>query len=1180
MVSGEEFEEEASKAVLENFLHSYLIDRDKEKASVFLSRDLKKAGAVNDNTDPHEKDRGQALWERHRDKFFVRQITIHNMQVTASSEKAANAIGNAEIFGITADDKSFTVVIRISVSYCFQDGKWLISDLQVPAYYDCSEDNAHPFAKAEAQIGDGIDVRTLNLLSGVIIGGTLITGFDKQRTILLTGESLVRYLGYTVTEFEQVSGGYFNHLIDPRDVDFVNNSIHFQLQNENQYEVEYRLLRKDHTSVWVQEKGYLQKSNQQEQDSLFSIICDNAYYAKVEEKQLAKKATAVAELSDCQIVIHDCAYHTQPDYSPLQFSEETNEVLKESYLQCLENKHDVTTEFRCKKNSEVPEWYCVENIPLLDAKENVRAILGKITNINEKKMVQIHSHISSERDELTGLYTESQMRYLVEAEMLHAHKNEVVAFLLLDVDRFQRINEHLGFLFGNTLLRNIASLLQNYTLKYHGYAGRIEGDRFALFLKTASLGEISNIADTICRDIRGLYVGELPDMQLSCSIGIVNCVKWCHGFDDMLIKASQALYRSKNMGKNMIMFYNGQSVDSEEERTFLNACSIESLRQTEEDTQERKLWEWAAGLLSTTKDFDSAVKLLLFCLQRYFQLSCLYIKEVFSDSKYAKISYLVHDGELDHDLTCHELYAYGNNRADDPIPEQKYCKLTDGVHSDSYGKLLDAFQNGKTDIAVEYPIMNGGEIIGSLVAVRDKSEHFWSRAETEILQKLTEMISPYILKKQYAGKMVHKYEEVNSEIVGVCSLSLFLERVTRFLQDNPESTFAIVYSNLGNYKEIIERHGFMAGKEALQTFADLLRTGTTNRRLCVAHVSDDKFTSVLSVTDLEMLKDYISRNNNRIVKVFREKYSDINIYVNTGICEIQRTEDGILKAIQNADIARKSAKGQMKNTCRLFDEQLRLQLSRERKMVDDLEPALQNGEFTVLLQPVFHISDGETVGAEAVVRWKRGDRLIHPDEFAPILEKTGSMVKVDLFVMKYVLTLLQNWLKDHKRALPISIKLSRDEALDPNRAAFICDLCKQYGIPLSYLEFSFSEKDFSNNPIPLRQLMNKLMKRGFHVSVDHFGFGESPLKHIISFPANSIKLSDEFLGYNSRVLYTNTIIKHFVSMMKEMGFGISCGGVQTQEQLELLQNVGCEQAQGSYYAEPMTAEQFEMRYLD
>ena len=63
-------------------------------------------------------------------------------------------------------------------------------------------------------------------------------------------------------------------------------------------------------------------------------------------------------------------------------------------------------------------------------------------------------------------------------------------------------------------------------------------------------------------------------------------------------------------------------------------------------------------------------------------------------------------------------------------------------------------------------------------------------------------------------------------------------------------------------------------------------------------------------------------------------------------------------------------------------------------------------------------------------------------------------------------------------------------------------------------------------------------------------------------------------------LYYNTIIKHFVSMVKEMGFGISCGGVQTQKQLELLQNVGCEQAQGSYYAEPMTAEQFELRYLD
>lgn len=107
-----------------------------------------------------------------------------------------------------------------------------------------------------------------------------------------------------------------------------------------------------------------------------------------------------------------------------------------------------------------------------------------------------------------------------------------------------------------------------------------------------------------------------------------------------------------------------------------------------------------------------------------------------------------------------------------------------------------------------------------------------------------------------------------------------------------------------------------------------------------------------------------------------------------------------------------------------------------------MELALKQGEFAILLQPIFHISDGEMVGAEAVVHWKRGDRLVYPDEFVPILEKHRLMVKVDLFVMKHVLKTLQHWLKSHKRMIPVSIKLSRDEALDPNRAAFICALCQ------------------------------------------------------------------------------------------------------------------------------------------
>ena len=80
----------------------------------------------------------------------------------------------------------------------------------------------------------------------------------------------------------------------------------------------------------------------------------------------------------------------------------------------------------------------------------------------------------------------------------------------------------------------------------------------------------------------------------------------------------------------------------------------------------------------------------------------------------------MHNGNFDDDLTCHELYAYGNDRSDDPIPEQKYCKLTADFNSDSYRKLLNEFNGGKTDIAAEYSIVNGNEIIGSIAAVREK----------------------------------------------------------------------------------------------------------------------------------------------------------------------------------------------------------------------------------------------------------------------------------------------------------------------------------------------------------------------------------------------------------------------------------------------------------------------------
>lgn len=452
---------EEFKTVLESFLHSYLIDRDRDKASAFLSSKLQRVETEKDDNRECEKNPKQILWEKYRDTLSIQQIKIHHMQMITSSENCADAIGTVEMLGLTPEGKSFTVMIRINVSYSLQDGRWLISDWQISACYDYLKDGASFFLHAKPQMEKMTGSQALSLLSDVIVGGTLITGYDEQRTTFLASDNLVQYLGYTIAEFDQASTGCYNNLIDPRDLDFVNNSIHFQLQNQNQYEVEYRLIKKDHTSVWVQEKGYFQKDDKKGQDCLFSVVCDNAYYTEAEECHLAEKATVVADLSDCQIVIHDCTFHTEPDYSALLFPVEINDVLKESFLQCLENKSDVKTEFRCSRNDEKPEWYCIENVPLLDDKGNVRTVFGKITNINEEKKEQIYSSTASERDELTELYTKSQLSYLIEEEMLSTYKNEFIAFLLLDTDRFQIINERLGFMFGNTILKILLCYCKN-----------------------------------------------------------------------------------------------------------------------------------------------------------------------------------------------------------------------------------------------------------------------------------------------------------------------------------------------------------------------------------------------------------------------------------------------------------------------------------------------------------------------------------------------------------------------------------------------------------------------------------------------------------------------------------------------------------------------------------------------
>ncbi len=274
-----------------------------------------------------------------------------------------------------------------------------------------------------------------------------------------------------------------------------------------------------------------------------------------------------------------------------------------------------------------------------------------------------------------------------------------------------------------------------------------------------------------------------------------------------------------------------------------------------------------------------------------------------------------------------------------------------------------------------------------------------------------------------------------------------------------------------------------------------------------------------------------------------------------------------------AGIARASIKGNALENIGFYDQNIKDTLKSKRNIEDKMRSALKNGEFVMYLQPKYNIPDSAIIGAEALVRWIDPEKgIIPPNDFIPVFEKNGFVVKIDQYIWECAARQIRHWLNEGLPAIPISVNVSRIHLTDSGFVDKLESIIKKYNIPRELLELEITE---SIENVNINEMIQLAKDSGFRLLMDDFGSGYSSLNTLKSTPFDVLKIDRSFLSSSMESSRGQKIISHTIAMSRDIGLELIAEGVETKEQADFLSGCGCNLAQGYFYSKPVPVDMFD-----
>lgn len=408
-------------------------------------------------------------------------------------------------------------------------------------------------------------------------------------------------------------------------------------------------------------------------------------------------------------------------------------------------------------------------------------------------------------------------------------------------------------------------------------------------------------------------------------------------------------------------------------------------------------------------------------------------------------------------------------------------------------------------------------------------------------------------------------DELQQVIKRTSRLHRFRRNVNQLLFSTSKQ-IAFIQFDIRKFKIVNDLYGEKFGDQILDNIITQLKE-LCHEEQYFLNLRSDVFMVVSEFESEEEILKFIHNLDDRITS-----FMDVRIQMSYGIYIVEDKSMELRQMEDRAAMARKTAKTNILTNVLFYKEQFKSSLYNRKFIEENMQDAIVQRQFQMYLQPKYSIAKNEIVGAEGLVRWKHPERgMIYPNEFIPIIEENGFVKKVDYYIWAEACRFIKRCQESGIALCPISVNMSRIHLQDNDCIGVLEDIVQSNGIPKKMLELEITETA-NDQQISWKAL--QLKEEGFKLLMDDFGSGYSSLNILLETPFDVIKLDKKFMENMMLSDKGRLILEHVVHMADKLDLGIVAEGVETKEQIEILQQIGCDQVQGYYYAKPMPEDEF------
>ena len=414
-------------------------------------------------------------------------------------------------------------------------------------------------------------------------------------------------------------------------------------------------------------------------------------------------------------------------------------------------------------------------------------------------------------------------------------------------------------------------------------------------------------------------------------------------------------------------------------------------------------------------------------------------------------------------------------------------------------------------------------------------------------------------------------------LTGLLNRDYFYRYAEQFDLHHPEQPMDAMLLDICRFRMVNERYGKAFGDEVLRTLAESLRTLVNSEGGIVCRRDADTF-----LVYCPHLEDY-QHILDSVADSLPLRSTGSRIHLRMGIYPESDRSIDLERRFDRAQMAADTLTGSYRSAFSLFDSAMHDREVFQERLLEDFDAAIDEKQFKVYFQPKFDIRPDRPVlsSAEALVRWVHPELgFISPGQFIPLFEENGLIRRLDEYVWRETAARIRDWKDRLNVSVPVSVNVSRVDMFDAELTGVMLRLVGSCGLTPEDLCLEITESAYAGDTDQIINKVRQLREHGFRIEMDDFGTGYSSLNMISDLPIDALKLDMAFIRKAFAGSRDTRLIELIIDIADYLSVPVIAEGVETEEQMKALRDMGCDLVQGFYFSKPVPPEEFEAFLLE